>query len=201
MPIHGKIRNPELRAILKAEGLFQIAFEALAADDNWHLTSTNFGGAANEVDVITSFTVDECPGWPVCPVTVVTDAAADDWTAVSVEIKGYDQFGDFITHTVAATNSSGTWTASATLAFQKLVQVTISVSGTTTSSDAYIIGFVKTYGIGRRLGAAGDVIETLFDGSADAGTVSAANSTYAVAGTPDGAKELVILLRPTYYLE
>ena len=198
--IKGQIRNPELRSILRGEGLRQVAFMPIAADDDWFLTTTNFGGALNEADTVTSFTLAYCPGFPVCPVTVITDAAADNWTGVAVITAGIDQFGDYITDSVAATNSSGTWTATHVKAFQTLTSVTITVAGTTTASDSYIIGFAKTYGLGCRIAASGDVSVKMFDGAADAGTTSVANCTYVVAGTPDAAKNLILLIRPTYYL-
>jgi hypothetical protein len=193
---HTPIHNPQLAETLYSESLIQVNWECLAADDNWFLTATTFGGAANESDTITSFTKDYCPLWPVCPVVVVTDNAADDWTAVAVTFVGYDQFGDWISHAVAATNSSGTWTATSLKAFEKLESVTIAVTGTTTTSDSYIIGFAKTYGLGRRITAAAELINSLFDGAADSGTLSTVHQTYVIAGTPDGAKAMTFLIRP-----
>ena len=192
------IENPHLRESLRenGQGLKFVNFMPLAADDNWFLTTTSFGGAVNESDTVTSFTKAYCPLWPTTVTTVVTDAAADDWTAVSVQISGVDQFGDIRTETVAATNSSGTWTAAGSHAFAKLTSVKISVTGTTTSSDAYIIGYGKTYGLGCKIRATTDVICSEFNNAADAGTASAVYHTYAVAGTLDAAKFFSLLVRP-----
>lgn len=196
-PIH----NPVLRQTLASEfGMRQISFAPIAADPDWFKTSTNFGGAANESDVVTSFTKDYCPGWPVVPVTVITDDAADDWTGVAVTYYGIDQFGQTITDVTAAANSAGTWTSTSLKAFRELLRVTITVAGTTTSSDAYVIGFVKTYGLGSHIEASGDVIATIFNGSADAGTISVPHQTYVIAGTPDAADTLMILIEANAYL-
>lgn len=199
MTVHGRIHNPELRRVLYSQNLRQIAFSPLAADDNWFKTATTPTAGENKTSTVTSFTADYCPGWPVVPVVVATDAAADDWTAVSVTIKGYDQFGDFISETAAGANSSGTWTATLVNAFRKLESASITITGTTTGSDSFVIGYAKTYGLGCKITATSDVIAKLFNGSADAGTVSAVNNTYVVAGTPDAAKELVLTVDPTGY--
>jgi NhaP-type Na+/H+ and K+/H+ antiporter len=163
------------------------------------LTSTALTAGANQTKTITSFTKDYCPGWPVVPVFVVAEATGDTLTAVSAVIQGKDQFGDTISETVAATNSSGTWTGTAVNAFATITSFAVTTTGTTTANDTVILGFVKTYGLGCRLGASADVIAKLFNGAADAGTVSAANSTYVIAGTPDASKELVLCVRPSFY--
>ena len=193
------IHNPHLReALRETVGLHCVKFAPLAADNNWFLTATNFGGAANESDTVlaAALTKAYCPDRPVAPVIVVTDAAGDDWTAVSCTIKGIDQFGAEITETAAGTNSSGTWTASFGNAFAYLRTVTIAVTGTTTASDSYIIGFAKTWGIGCKIDASGDLITSNFDGAADAGTTSVVYHTYTPAGTPNAAKYLSLVAIP-----
>lgn len=192
------IENPHLRASLREAGigLKQVNFMPLAADDNWFKTSTAFTAVANPVVTVTSFTKAYCPLWPTTVTAVVTDNAADDWTAVAVTIVGIDQFGDVRTETIAGTNSSGTWTATGAVAFAKLVSVKIAVTGTTTTSDAYIIGYGKVYGLGCKIAATTDVICSEFNNAADTGTASAVYHTYAVNGTPDAAKFLTLLVRP-----
>ena len=200
MPIHPAIHNSQLRETMKAEGLECISFLATAADDDHFKASTAPTAGANATTTCTTWTKASCLEWPVVPVIVVTDAAADDWTAVVIVIKGYDQFGDFRTESVTATGSSGTWTGTAVNAFATLISAAITITGTATSADRYKIGYAKTWGIGRKLGASGDLISVTFDGAADTGTASAAYSTFAVNGTPNAAKVLTFCVRPSYYL-
>ena len=40
----------------------------------------------------------------------------------------------------------------------------------------------------------------MFNGSAEAGTISVDNQTYVVAGTPDGAKELILLIEANAFI-
>jgi len=192
------IENPHLREALRETGigLKQVNFMPLAADDNWFLTTTTMAGAVNESKKVTSFTKAYCPLWPTTVTTVVTDAAADNWTACTITLAGIDQFGDNIVATVAGTNSSGTWTAAGVIPFAKLTAITVTVAGTTTSSDAFIVGYGKTYGLGCKIGTTADVICSEFNNAADAGTASAVYHSYVVAGTPDAAKFLSLLVRP-----
>ncbi len=198
MPGHGVIHNPQLREIAHAEGLRQISFAPIAADADWFKASTAPTAGANKTTTVTSFTKAYCPGWPVCPVTVVTEASGSGITAVSVTYTGYDQFGDFITET-PTTSGSGPWTSLCVQAFRTLVSVAITCTGTAEAGDTYVIGFTKNYGLGTKIIASTDVIAKLFNGAADAGTVSVANSTYIPAGTPDAAKLLALLVNPGYY--
>lgn len=181
---------PTRESLQQFAGLKCDTFAPIAADDNWFLEATNFGGAENESDTVlaASLTRAYCPERPVVPVAVVTDNADDDWTGVSVTISGVGQFGLPVLETKAATNSSGTWTATFNNAFASIISVTIAVTGTTTASDSYIIGFAKTYGLGVQISATTDVICSTFNGAADAGTISATYHTYLIAGTPDAAK-------------
>lgn len=200
--VHGSIHNPELRQILRAEGLHQIAFMPIAADNDWFKTATNpVGTTGGETVTITSFTKAYCPGWPVVPTITYTPAsgsevgASGSGTSITATVMGEDQFGDVVTETVDCSDGSGVCVN----AYQKLISVSLSIVGTALATDAIIVGFAKTYGLGRKIAASGDVIAKLFDGAADAGTVDANYSTYAVAGTPNAAKNLIILLRPGYY--
>ena len=198
--------SPELRQFMTEQGLTLLSFPPLAADDNWFDASQVLaaGTGTPKVYVLTVLAAGMnsavCPGYPVCPVGVVTDAAGDNWASVSAVVSGVTQFGNRYSETCAATNSSGTWTWTATKAYLSLVSVVTTVtcaSGDVTASDAQIIGFVKTVGLMRQISATTDVIAKTFDGAADAGTISAVHSTYVIAGTPDAAKVLNLLIRPT----
>ena len=191
------IENPHVRASLRESGvgLKHVNFMPLAADDDWHKTATAFTAVANPSVTVTSFTKAYCPLWPAAVSVVVTDQAGDNWTAVTVTTVGIDQFGDVRTETIAGTNSSGTWTAAGAVAFALLQSMTITVAGTTTTSDTYKIGYGKIYGLGCKIAATADVICSEFNNAADAGTASAVYHTYAVAGTPDAAKFLTLLVR------
>jgi hypothetical protein len=195
----GSIRDPQFREVLASQSLEQISFRPLAADDNWFLTTTVPPAGLNKTTTITSLTKAYCPGWPVVPVVVVTEGTGDTFSAVSSVVTGIDQFGDFCSETVAHTNVGGTWTGTAVNAYQSITSVAVTITGTADGADGVIVGFAKTYGIGRRIKASADVVCQLFFGSADAGTIDATYQTYVVAGTPNAAKELVLLVRPKFY--
>ena len=200
--IKGSIKNPEMRRIYKELDIWHPTWIPPAADADWFDASQALATGASSYTLTlasTDLTNTACPGWPVVPVLVATDNADDGWTAVSAVVSGVDQFGDHISETVTFTNSSGTWTGTCANAYQSLISVVTSVTGATTTSDTQVIGFAKTYGLGRRIKSSSDVIAKRFDGAADAGTVSAANSTYAIAGTPDGAKVTELLIRSSIY--
>lgn len=200
---HGLVRNPELAAILKADGLRQLAFMPLAANDDYFMVSTvpsSVGENKTSALLAADMTLAYCPGWPVVPTMAFTDAAADDWTAVSATFIGIDQFGDPIEETVASASSATPWAITATKAFQSFISIGFTITGTTTSSDRYKMGYAKTYGLGCKPKSSAEVIATLFNGAADAGTLSLVHYTYIPAGTPDAAKELILLMRPTGHL-
>ena len=191
------IHNPHLRDGLRenGQGLKFVNFMPLAADSDWFKTSTVFTAVANPTVTVTSFTKAYAPLWPTTCTTVVTDDTGDNWTAVTVVIDGIDQFGNVVKETVSGTNNTGTWTATGAVAWAKLTSVAITVAGTTTTSDAYVIGYGKIYGLGCKIKATGDIICSEFNNAADAGTASAVYHTYAVNGTPDAVKFLTLLVR------
>lgn len=196
MPSRQGVFNPVLADTLYHEALHQVNFEALAPDIDWFKTSTAPEVGTDKTTTVTSFTKDYCPLFPAGAVVYCTDAAADDWTAVSAVFVGIDQFGDHITESVDSVDSGTVWTVVSTKAYQTLISVSITITGTTTSSDRYTIGFAKTYGLGHRIKAADELINSLFDGAADSGSLSIPHQTYLVAGTPDGVKALTFLIRP-----
>lgn len=201
-PLRGRIKNPELRDILKKQAFNRVIHMApITADADWFDASQTLDADTDGTYVLTvlaaGMTNATCPGYPVVPVIVVTEDSTDSWTAVSIVVKGVDQFGDIISETVTATNSSGTWTGTAVNAYISLVSVVTTVTGTTSSADAQVIGFAKTIGLGCHIGATTDVLVKTFDGATDAGTVSAANHTYVIAGTPNNAKFLRLIIQPT----
>ena len=198
--MHGPIHNPQLRETMKAEGLACISFLPPAPTANYFKTAVTYAAGANKTVTTTSFTKASCLGWPVVPVILVGEDSGDTFSAVSSIVMGYDQFGDFQTETVAHTNSSGDWTGTCSHAYQTLTSVATTVTGTTDTSDDVVIGFAKTYGVGRKIGASGDVIASTFNGAADAGSLDTTYSTYTMAGTPDKAKWLTLCVRPSHYL-
>jgi hypothetical protein len=204
MRTHGSIQNPELRAILKSEGLRQVAFMPLAPNAAWFKASTvpTASGTSSVTTLLAAaMTAAYAPGWPVVPTVTCIEDTHDTWTAMSAVVTGIDQFGDFCKETITGANSPAkTWTATCVNAYQSLISVVITITGDVAAADRYTIGYNKTYGVGYMLGAATDLICKLFNGSADAGTLSLPYQTYVVAGTPDAAKELVLLMRPGYYL-
>lgn len=210
-----QVQNPGDRERLYSEALEVISFLPLAADADAFLLGTgNHPSAAVALTSTSTFDADDmvtdtCPCWPVVPVVQAIDAAESSaWTSVTATIVGIDQFGDQISEAKAATNSSGTWTATLNNAFQRLITITVVIvlpdGSIDTTNDDIKCGFAKTYGLGRRCvvtsaTTSDDVVVTMFDGAADAGTLAMAYQTYAVAGTPDAAKVLSLTLRPSVY--
>ncbi len=194
----GSIHDPQIRQVL-AEKPRKIWFEPLAAAAGWFKTAVTYAAGANKTVTTTSFTAAYCPGWPVAPVIFVSEDTGDTFSAVSSVVIGFDQFGDWKTETVAHTNSSGDWTGTCVNAYEKLLSVATTVTGTTTTSDDVVIGFAKTYGLGTRITATDEVIAKLFNGVAEAGTVSVTNNTYVMVGTPDAAKILALYIKPKYF--
>jgi hypothetical protein len=198
----GEIRNPELRRILaETVGIRKTTFLAPAADDDWFDASQVYAAATALTVLAAGMTNSSCPGHPVVPVLVSDEDTTDSWTAVSAVVTGIDQFGDFCQETVAHTNSSGTWTGTCVNAYQELVSTVTTVTGTTSAADAQVIGFAKTYGLGCRIGATGEVLSQRFDGAEESGTLSAANATVIIAGTPDAAKLSEYYIRSSIYAD
>jgi hypothetical protein len=200
---------------MHAEGLTQIAWAPWTADAEAYLVKNdNHPNAAVALTSTTTFAstdlvVTTCPGWPVVPVVIVTDAAESSaWTSVNVTITGIDQFGGVLSETKAGTNSSGTWTATFLNAFESFDTVTVVIvlpdGAIDETNDDIQMGFAKTYGLGRRVRATSsststDVLGSFFDEAADAGTLNTIYQTYVFAGTPDSAKMATILMRPSVY--
>jgi hypothetical protein len=204
MPV-SPIFNPQLRHTLRSElGLRQVAFMPIAADDNWFDEAQALAADTAGTYILTvlaaGMTKAYCPGWPVVPVIITSEDTTDTWTSVVTVITGIDQFGDFVTETVTHTNSTGDWTGTAVKAYRTLISTVTTIAGTTSSADSQIIGFAKTYGLGCHIKASGDILVKMFDGAADAGTTSVANQTYVVAGTPDAAKNLILLIAANAFL-
>jgi len=205
MKTHGSIQNPELRMILNAEGLKQVAFMPLAPDDDWFKVSTvPTAHATSSVTTLlaAAMTLPYCPGWPVVPVLTCIEDTHDTWTVVSALVTGINQFGDWCQETIAGVNSPAkTWTATCLNAYQTLISIVITITGDVAAADRYKLGFNKTYGVGYHLEAATDLICSLFNFAADAGTLSLAYQTYIIAGTPAAsvATNVILLMRPQHY--
>jgi len=194
------ISNPKIREAFKQCVVNAIEFAPPAADDDYFKTSTALAADTTTL-AAASMTKSVAPYYPVCPVLVITNDVATGetaWTSVSAELTGVDQFGQTITETVAGVDSN-TWTCTFTQAFCSLVSITFTKTGGTAadSSDTYILGFAKTYGLGQSIARSGDVLISNFNGAADAGTISVTKNTYAIAGTPDGSKLLNLYVRST----
>ena len=199
------VQNPELRRHLEREGLAVLSFAPIQADNDWFDASQVLAAGTGTPKVYTltivvgGLTRAYCPGYPVVPVIVVTDASGDNFASVVTTLTGVDQFGVGYSETVTATNSSGTWTGTALRACLTLsgaVTVVTCASGDVTASDTQIIGFAKTVGLTRKITATSELIAKTFDGAADAGTLSVPYNTYVVAGTPNSAKLLTLCIRP-----
>jgi len=191
----GRFASPDVRAVLQAEGLRTLTFIPLAADNDWWKTSTQLTTGLNKTTTITTFTHATCQSLPQTVIGVVTENSGDTWTGVSIVLQGINQFGQVVSETLTGTNTSGTWTCTGATCWIKLLSAAVTVTGTGDTSDAVILGFGKIYGLCHQILAAADVLYTFFEASADAGTVSVANASYAIAGTPNAAKLASITLR------
>jgi len=200
MPLlKGKVRNPEQREYMKYHLNQDVFFFPAAPDEDWFKTSTALAAQTTTL-AAASMTKAYSPNRPVCPVLVITNDVASgetSWTSVAVTFLGVDQFGDLVTHSMAATDSSDTWTASCPVAYATLTSITFVVTGGTAcdASDAYILGYAQTYGLGTQVESSDDVLNATFDAITDAGTVSTVYSTYLIAGTPDAAKIMYLNIR------
>lgn len=193
------IRNPKIRRVLNEQALQTYSVLAPSADDNYFKTSTVLAAQTTTL-LAASMTKAYAIDIPVVPVIIIVNDVASgetSWTSVAVTFVGIDQFGARISETVAAVDSSDTWTGTALNAYATLVSVAFTVTGGTAAdgSDTYIIGFAKTFGLGVKIGSTSDVFIHNFNGATDAGTISNVYHTYVVAGTPDGAKILFLWIR------
>ena len=191
----GRFASPDVRAVLQAEGLRTLTFIPLAADNDWWKTSTQLTTGLNKTTTITTFTHATCQSLPQTVIGVVTENSGDTWTAVSIVLQGINQFGQVVSETLTGTNTSGTWTCTGSVCWLQLLSAAITITGTGDTGDAVILGFGKTYGLCHQILASTDVLFQSFDGSADDGTVSVANASYAFDGTPNAAKVGSITLR------
>jgi len=188
------IRNPDIARAFKERVPHHIRYLPPAADADYFMTSTALAAAATTL-AAADMTKCYVATMPVVPVVVVTNDQAsgdDEWTSVTLQMTGIDQFGDKITETVAGSVSGGVWTCTCTHAYVQLVTLTFTIvqgeGETPDSSDAYTVGFAKTYGLGCKIGKSDDVVIHNFNGATDAGTVSTTRHTYVFAGTPDASK-------------
>ncbi|RLC33741.1 MAG: hypothetical protein DRZ76_03980 [Candidatus Nealsonbacteria bacterium] len=195
------LRSDAVRQSFRDTVVCGIEFAPLAPDPDYFKTSTNLSDQTTTL-AAASMTASVAPQWPVVPVLVITNDKAsgeESWTGVSATILGYDQFGELRPNTVDAVNSSDTWTATFTRAYCSLKSITFTVTGGTDvdSSDSYVLGFAKTYGLGQNIARSADVLIHNFDGAADDGTISTVYGTYTIDGTPDGSKLLNLYVRST----
>jgi len=189
------IQDSGLRNTLTAEGVDVISFMPLAANAGHFLASAAPTAGSNKTTTLTSFAAANCPIRPVAAVAVATEGTGNTWTGVSWTLVGYDQFGDWTVETIAGSNSGGTWTATGAVCWRTLVSAAVTITGTADATDRYTLGYGKTYGIGRRIRAAADVLFKAWNGATESGTVSTDYHSYAIAGTPDAAKLLTLTVR------
>jgi len=198
-----RIQNPQMREILRNMVCVPVDFIPPAADNDWFKTSTTLSAQTTTL-LAASMTKSYCPGWPVVPVVVITNdksSGETSWTSVSCTFVGVDQFNETQSSVVSAVNANDTWTATSNLAFMTLTSVEFTVTGGTEcdSSDSYVIGFNKTYGLGQKIAASTDVRYHNFNGATDAGTISTTYHTYTIAGTPNGTAHMQWLCRTSLY--
>lgn len=105
----------------------------------------------------------------------------------NVVIYGTDAAGAAISDTIAA---NGTSTVEGTRAFKTVTKIV--VPARTNSGDTITVGWTKKLGLPHKVYNAACLLVKLFNGSADAGTLSVhselSKNIYALNGTPDGSK-------------
>lgn len=200
------VHNPHIRQAMREQLLQYASFAPPAADDNYFMVSTvpTIHATLSTTTLLAAgMTKSYVTAWPTVPVLVCTQDTDDDWTAVSAVIVGIDQFGNRIAETITGANGTGsqagTWTATAVNAFCTLVSIVITITGDVSAADRYKLGYAKTYGLGAKIEASGDVVVHNFGGATDAGTISTVYSTYVVAGTPDASSLLQFYIRSNAY--
>lgn len=109
----------------------------------------------------------------------------------NVVIAGTDANDQAITDTIAL---NGTTTVAGAKAFKTVTSITIPTRGA--SGDQVSVGVTKTLGLFHKPITSAHKLLTLFNGASEAGTFTAgasvSQSTYAVAGTPDAIKRLIV---------
>ena len=193
------VHNPLLRKAIREQCCTNCSFLAAAPDNDWWLESfTPTASATSSITTQTSFTHDYAPGWPVHVTGLATDDAgsSSDWTAVVLELIGYDQFGVLRAESITGEDVlDGTWTLTGVVAWAQLTSATLTITGTIDSGDTCIYGFDDVWGLGCAIAATADVLIHNFNLTEDAGTVNTVNNTYKVAGTTDAAKLLELYVR------
>jgi hypothetical protein len=121
---------------------------------------------------------------------VDADGSADH--VGSVIVTGLDQNGVGVSETIALPSTTGH--AHGVRAYTRLTSVIIaSCTGTYGENDHISLGYDNRVGLPAAPGAIyGRCLQSSFDGAPDAGTFSATYGTYNVAGTLDGAKDVMV---------
>lgn len=169
--------------------------KALAVDSDGMIDGAECTTGEEAEDlVITKFLKQ--PDWPRNIVVVVAATTAGDIAAGDIVVAGKNFAGEDITetHTVTA-DTAGTFTG--TIAFKEVTSVTVPVQdGDSVTVD---VGWGKVFGLPYLLEADEQVLVKLFNKSADEGTVTPdakdiEKNVLALAGTPDGAKDIDLYL-------
>jgi len=200
-PLKTGLNNPKIKEAFNQQVIQTLEWAPAAADDDYFKTSTNLAAQTTTLasgDMTKSYVIDI----PVQPVLVITNDKASgetSWTSVAATMTGIDQFGNAVSETIAATDSNDTWTATFLNAYAKLTELSFTVTGGTEcdSSDSYVLGYAKTYGLCCVIGSSSDVLIHNFNLANDAGTVNTQYCTYTFAGTPDGSKLARLYIRST----
>jgi len=198
-----QIHNPELREVVRQQACTFHNFAVPTADDNYFMESAVLAAQTTTL-LAAGMTKSVSINVPVVPVLVITNDVASgetSWTSVAATFVGINQFGDRMGETVAAVDSTNTWTATANNAYASIISVAFTVTGGTAcdGTDTYIIGFAKTYGLGANIRADGDVLVSNFNLATDAGTISTLYNTYTFGGSPNGTQIGSLWVRSTAY--
>lgn len=196
------IRHPDIKQVIREQVPQSFRLIPPTADPDWFRVSTVLAAQTTTL-LAAGMTKSYAPGHPIVPVLVVVHDVGGDtsWTSIAVTLVGIDQFGVKISETVAAVDNADTWTATALNAYATLISIEFTITGGTAAdgNDTYVLGFVKTYGLGVKIGATGDVLISNFDGTTESGTASTVYHTYVIAGTPNTTKILQLYMRSTAY--
>lgn len=116
--------------------------------------------------------------------------------AGDIVIVGLDRWGDSMTETITTVENDGTALVG-TKAFAKVTSIVFPIQDG--AGATYDVGTGKVVGLSRLYNARTSLIKGWQGTAADAGTLAVSatvieGNTYAVAGTPDGADEVVIVV-------
>lgn len=190
-----------IQALSTVGGIDVSAFTC-AAGGNWDTAakatgetgSVDFSGGLSPIDVITTDLTS-----PAVPrnVTATTDGTAADIKAVQVIVTGTNFSDEVVTETLPIFTVNEKTTVAGTKAFKTITSVSIPAHDGLAATTS--IGWGSIFGLPYKLYADELAILKLFNKAVDAATVVVnetyiENNTFALAGTPDGAKDIDLYL-------